>query len=197
LDDADADTNDKPEAAEVESVVDEENEECSDEDWHEFEDPDEETMSGKWSCGEKGEYFILQQNDNGVLDGYLKDKETCQIDGKVEGDCVVFNQKWQKGSVHGAGVITSVKGKHSDGMRTMSVKYECTNKKGKKITGENVLYKEPSCDLAGIWCAQDCKQGRFVFKMSRRGVITGFLDSENCCKISGKISAHHIKFKQI
>jgi len=191
------------EAEEAEAVdanisVDTENEEeFTDDDWSEFEDPDDETLSGKWSCGEKGEYFILEQNGDGILDGYLKNKVTCKIDGKVKGDCVIFNQRWQKDSVHGTGVTTVVKGKHSDGMRTMNVKFECTNKKGKKVTGENVLYKKPAFDLTGIWYAHDDKLGRFCFKISGRGIISGFLDNEDCCKLEGRISAHHVKFKQL
>jgi len=178
------------------STETENNEDFSDDDWNVFDDPDEETLSGKWSCGEKGEYFILEQKDDGILDGYLKDKETCKIDGEVKGECVIFNQKWQKGSVHGIGVVTAVKGKHTDCMRTMNVKFECTNKKGKKVTGENVLYKEPACDLTGIWYAQDEKLGLFGFKVSGRGIISGFLDTEECCKLEGRISAHHVEFEQ-
>merc|ERR1719233_514046 len=38
---------------EVIEIESEEEEECSDDDWNEFEDPDEETLSGNWSCGQK------------------------------------------------------------------------------------------------------------------------------------------------
>jgi len=171
-------------------------EECTDDDWNEFEDPDEENLSGNWSCGTKGGCFTMKQEGGGVLSGYLENKETCSIDGKVEGDKVVFNQKWQKGSVHGVGVVTVVKGTHSDRMRCMTVNFECTNSKGKKITGKNMLYKDPACDVTGIWYAEDDKLGFFVFKMSEKGKITGFTDSETSCKISGRISSHHIRFQQ-
>jgi len=162
------------ETVEVESIESEIEEECTDDDWDEFEDPDEENLSGNWSCGPKGGCFTLNQTDDGVLDGYLVKKETCSIDGKVEGDNIIFNQKWQKGSVHGVGVVTVVKGTHSDRMRTMNVKFECTNTKGKKITGKNVLHKYPACDLTGIWYAQEDKLGCFVFKMSSRGDLQAF-----------------------
>jgi len=187
--------NAKPEV-EIIEIESEEEEECSDDDWNEFEDPDEETLSGNWSCGQKGGCFTLNQKDGGILDGYLENKETCSIDGIVKGDSVTFNQKWQKGSVHGIGVVTVVKGTHSDRMRTMTVKFECTNSKGKKICGKNVLYKDPACDLTGIWFAEDEKLGSFVLKMSEKGNITGFMDSESCCKITGRINSHRVRFKQ-
>jgi len=171
-------------------------EECTDDDWDEFEDPDEENLSGNWSCGQKGGCFTLKQEDGGVLSGYLENKETCAIDGKVEGDKVIFNQKWQKGSVHGIGVVTVVKGTHSSRMRCMNVSFECTNNKGKKITGKNLLYKDPASDVTGIWYSQEDKHGFFVFKMSEKGKITGFTDSDKSCKISGRVSSHHVKFTQ-
>jgi len=174
----------------------EDEEECTDDDWDEFEDPDEENLTGNWSCGQKGGCFTMKQEEGGILSGYLENKETCAIDGKVEGDQVIFNQKWQKGSVHGIGVVTVVKGTHSDRMRCMNVNFECTNNKGKKITGKNMLYKDPACDVTGIWYAEDDKLGFFVLKMSEKGKITGFTDSENTCKITGRISSHHIRFKQ-
>jgi len=186
------------ESDEVEEPKESDNDEqCTDDDWDEFEDPDEETLSGNWSCGQKGGCFTLIQKDDGVLDGFLESKKTCAIDGKVDGDEVVFNQIWQKGSLQGIGVVTVVKGTHSDGMRTMDVKFECTNKKGKVITGKNMLFKEPATDISGIWYAQDMKLGFFAFKMSEKGKIAGFADSENSCKISGMMSAHHIRFRQI
>jgi len=188
------------ELSEIEKVdVQEESEheeECTDDDWEEFEDPDVESLTGNWSCGQKGGCFTLNQLEDGVLDGYLENKETCSIDGKVEGANVVFNQNWQKGSVHGLGVVTVVKGTHSDNMRIMDVNFEFTNKKGKKVTGKNMLYKDPACDITGIWYAEEDKLGYFVFKMSKKGKITGFVDSEKSCKISGRVTAHHIIFKQ-
>merc|ERR1719233_1944710 len=103
----------KEDKAEIEiieiEIESEEDEECSDDDWNEFEDPDEETLSGNWSCGQKGGCFTLKHKEGGILDGFLENKETCSIDGKVDGENVNFNQKWQKGSVHGIGVVTVVK----------------------------------------------------------------------------------------
>jgi len=169
----------------------------TDDDWSDVENTEEETLSGNWCCGQQGGCFTLQQKANGILDGYLEKKETCSIDGKVDGENVQFNQNWQRGSVHGLGVVTKVKGTHCDGMRTMKVQFVFTNKKGKKISGKNVMFKEPSCNISGVWYSEDHTLGSFTIKMSERGTITGFVDNQTSCKISGRISAHHIKFKQL
>jgi len=169
----------------------------TDDDWSDLENTEEETLSGNWCCGQQGGCFTLQQKANGILDGYLEKKETCSIDGKVDGENVQFNQNWQRGSVHGLGVVTKVKGTHCDGMRTMKVQFVFTNKKGKKISGKNVMFKEPSCNISGVWYSEDHTLGSFTIKMSERGTITGFVDNQTSCKISGRISAHHIKFKQL
>merc|ERR1719184_426480 len=105
-----------------------EDEICTDDDWEWFEDPEEETIAGNWSCGQKGGCFTLEQLEDGVIDGYLENKETCSIEGKIEGDRVWFNQNWQKGSVHGVGVVTVVKGTWSDRMRVMNLEFEATSK---------------------------------------------------------------------
>lgn len=178
------------------SVDSAEDEIYSDDDWDEFEDPEEETLSGNWSCGQKGGCFTLEQLEDGVLDGYLENKETCSIEGKVEGDDVWFNQNWQKGSVHGVGVVTSVKGTYSDRMRVMNLKFEATSKKGKKITGKNLLYKDPICDLTGVWYPQDSKLGMFSLTMTDKGKISGYMDSDSCCKVTGRLTSHLIRFKQ-
>jgi len=169
----------------------------TDEDWSEVEDPDEKNLSGNWCCGTQGGCFTLEQKEEGILDGFLEKKETCSIDGKVDGEKVQFNQNWQKGSVHGLGVVTKVSGTHCDGMRTMKVQFVFTNKKGKKISGKNVMYKEPSCNLSGVWYSEDHTLGSFTIKTSGRGTISGFVDNQNSCKISGRISGHLIKFRQL
>jgi len=169
----------------------------TDDDWSDVENKEEETLSGNWCCGQQGGCFTLEQKADGILDGYLEKKETCSIDGKVDGENVQFNQNWQKGSVHGLGVVTKVKGTHCDGMRTMKVQFVFTNKKGKKISGKNVMFKEPGCNISGVWYSEDHTLGSFTIKMSERGTISGFVDNQTSCKISGRISARFIKFKQL
>ena len=94
----------------------------SESDWDVFEDPDEETLSGKWFDENMQQLFTFHQRDNGVLDGYYIHEEHCWIRGKVSDEDVVFFQNWRNGA-------TIVKGKLFDRMRTMNGEFEYIREK--------------------------------------------------------------------
>jgi len=173
-----------------------ENSEEDDANWEPVENLDADTVSGVWSCGSKGGAFNFTQEADGTIDGYLDSKTTCAIEGKIEGNEMEFQQIWQQGSVHGAGVKTVVKGKVQDGCRTLNLSFECKNRDGKTIVGKNILRKRPASDVSGVWYSEDKKKGAFTFKMDAGGAITGFLDSSSICRITGRLSAHRITAKQ-
>ena len=117
--------------------------EFSDSDWDEFEDPDEENMSGKWFNDKSNEgimygkwffehpdeeedmsgklfsddYVSFNQKNDGTLDGSYKHKANW-ITGKVRGEDVVFFVNWSDDNVW------IMKGRLSDRMRLMNVKIE-------------------------------------------------------------------------
>lgn len=165
-------------------------------DWTPVENLDAETITGMWSTGQKGGCFSFTQAEDGTVDGYLENKGTCSIEGKIDGPNMEFKQIWQKGSVHGTGVITCVKGIVRDGFRTLDLSFECKNKEGKSITGTNTLRKKPSCDISGVWFPEEMDQGTFTLAMSSGGDVTGYLDDPNNCKIKGRVSGHRFTFTQ-
>ena len=86
-----------------------------------------------------------------------------------------------------------VKGQLSDCMRSMKVEFENLRKKGRR---NDVLHKEPACDLTGMWNAQNRGLGSFLIWTSGNGTLFGFMLRENSCKLLGRISAHRVRFKQ-
>ena len=73
-----------------------------------FEDPDEETLSGKlfielpeeemmseeWFIMNKYTSLTFTQKDDGAIGGYRENKVDCWINGKVEGEDIVFFENY-------------------------------------------------------------------------------------------------------